>query len=163
VFDIDGSAVNYPGVAIQTSRSFRLSHITSTQFDWQPALVDGSYRLVSPLLPIFFGSPFALQVTMYASVFLETHPPGGSGGADIDFLHTAQIAGFQAFDTTGAPISDFTVTSASGTQYPLDASVPEPASLLLVLAGLAALTLRRPRSRSSNGPVVCFTTLDKRR
>jgi hypothetical protein len=148
-FDIHGSSSISPGAIIQITRVFRLTHTTSAQTGWQPALVDGSYRLVSPLLPIFFGgSPIGISVNMYASAFLETRPPGGAGSALIDFLNTAQFAGLQVFDNTGAPISDFTMSSASGTVYPIDSPIPEPASVVLVLAGFGAMAWRAWRQTS---------------
>lgn len=50
----------------------------------------------------------------------------------------ATLAGIQLFDSQGNPVSDFSLTSMSGTQY-----VPEPNTALLVVAGLGALAGRK--------------------
>ena len=59
------------------------------------------------------------------------------GNADADFYNTAKIVGIDLFDSTGQQITEFGLSSASGASYV--GAVPEPASIALMLAGLAGL------------------------
>ena len=63
------------------------------------------------------------------------------GTADSAFLTTAKITGLELFDANHNAVTAFSVASASGTDYVN--SVPEPASVALMLAGFADLVLRR--------------------
>ena len=78
--------------------------------------------------------------------------------ADNDFGSTAKLVGVDLFDAQGNPITEFTLASASGTVYP--GAVPEPATALLMLAGLlvlvgadAGLSHLRGMYRPSSEPV----------
>lgn len=77
----------------------------------------------------------------------------GSATFDSDFSHTLGWGGITSVTdaATGAPILDWTMTSASGFDYtqsfPLPEPVPVPPALLNMLAGLA-LTGRVSRSRA---------------
>lgn len=60
-----------------------------------------------------------------------------------DFSSTTTLAGIEVTDAAGNIISGYTLTSASGTSYPV-APVPEPASMMaLALGGIALLSRRR--------------------
>jgi hypothetical protein len=65
-----------------------------------------------------------------------------------DFSSTLKLTGIEVVDADGNPVSGWTVTSASGTRYPLAAATPEPGVTALLLSlGLPAsfLALRRRR------------------
>jgi hypothetical protein len=65
------------------------------------------------------------------------------GNADADFYNTAKIVGISLYDYQGNPISDFSLTSASGTNY--IGAVPEPSAMPLMLAGLLGIAGWRGR------------------
>lgn len=67
------------------------------------------------------------------------------GNADVDFYNSARLVGIELFDAQGNPITDFGLTSASGTNY--IGAVPEPTSLSLALVGLLVLSGRCRRLR----------------
>lgn len=124
-------------------------------------------------LPFFFGQPLDLNVS--SSVVAASGYDEGLGGAyaffaAADFSHTSTLTGITAFDVDGRRIDGITITSASGTRYPLspDATppddpgapgdpgtpgqVPEPSTWLLLAGGLTALAVAR-RGHRAKGAV----------
>lgn len=65
------------------------------------------------------------------------------GNADADFYNTAKIVGIDLFDANGQQITEFGLSSASGTSYV--GAVPEPATVMLMLAGLLGFIGLRTR------------------
>lgn len=58
----------------------------------------------------------------------------------VDFGHTIDWAGFSSLtDASGSVVNDYSVSSESGFDYRFGAAVPEPSTLLLLLAGLGML------------------------
>jgi len=75
--------------------------------------------------PVVFGQPWELTLGLAARAY---------GESAAEFMSTARFVGLDVFDAQGHRITDFTLTSGSGTDYL--AAVPEPASMLLMLGGL---------------------------
>ena len=68
----------------------------------------------------------------------------------VDFAQTATLSAIEVFDATGNPVSDFTVSSQSGTHYPLSTpvstpavGVPEPGTAALLICGVTSLAAIR--------------------
>jgi hypothetical protein len=104
-------------------------------------------------LGIVFGEPvdvgFSLQVL--ASVFgHSSQNASGTWAATgiADFRHTATWMGIlELRDAEGAAVSEFEVTSASGTDYRGPIAAPEPGRSVLLLAGAAVLLAKSCRRR----------------
>lgn len=98
--------------------------------------LDGGSTFYSLALPMTWGTAWNLQVGLMAWAY---------GTADANFMSTARLTGVTLYDASHTVVSNVSLTAASGTNY-LNA-VPEPASVLLMLAGLGALGLLARRSR----------------
>jgi hypothetical protein len=97
-------------------------------------------------LPVQFGVPLRLQAGLQVWAL-------GTGNAD--FSSTATLTDVLVFDAEHNPVSEFAISSESGTSY---AATPEPSTVVLTLVGLAALALLRrwvtQRRRSAAGTFV---------
>jgi hypothetical protein len=117
--------------------------------------------LLSSPLPVYWDTPVPVTTTHITDFRFDLkggqlqdptpYTQGGNVSSDVDFYNTARLTGILFTDSSGSPISGITITSASGTTYPLAAeSVPEPGSFAL-LGGLAVPGLlvlgRRCRNR----------------
>jgi hypothetical protein len=133
------------------------------------SLVTGTFAAQNPFTFIF-GEPFFFQSCLGAATGLGIVPavlpssghlttapcsPGallvpliGSGTGSANFFNTFTISGFAISDSSGNSVENPQITSASGAQYPIQA-VPEPASLVLMPLGFAAIALRRRRALPS--------------
>lgn len=116
----------------------------------------GSIGVLPVVVDFVFGRPFALSYTLTASAggtaatsyYRMSASGGGAGNADMS--HTLLWGGISGvFDQSGANVNDFGLSSASGFDYRVAAVVPEPASVALMLSGLAVLAsvLRRRGAR----------------
>lgn len=125
----------------------------------------------SPALPITIPLPltFYNEVTMPLSYTIEltggggaggaftgatTNPPGGLGTAtdnyDVDVTHSldwAGVTGDPIDQGTGLPVTDWTITSASGFNYANP--VPEPSFSAIALCLIAIARMRPSRRRAS--------------
>jgi hypothetical protein len=86
-------------------------------------------------IPIVFGTPEEIKVGLLAEAFQN---------ATNDFSTTATLTGISVVDGLGHPVTDFSITSASGTAYGPNGvegspAVPEPGAAWLAGLGLAAL------------------------
>jgi hypothetical protein len=86
-------------------------------------------------LPIIWGQSWDLTVGLIATAY---------GEAVADFLGTAKVTGIQMFDSQHHEVTNFTLLSASGTNY-LAAAVPEPETYAMLLAGLGLIGVIRRR------------------
>jgi len=123
--------------------------VDNSYWGWSPSTPDETFTW---LLPMTFGHPVHLDVRLASAIALydQTFPDGYDYAATLDLLHTAELTSLLVTDANGNPLSVTSMTSDSGFQYPLSPlngpQVPEPASLLLVFAGIAALTLVRRKA-----------------
>ncbi|HUL02435.1 MAG TPA: hypothetical protein VLV16_04285 [Gemmatimonadales bacterium] len=101
----------------------------------------GIFSLTAPVL---FGSPAQLSVNLSAlsnESWLDF--ASGSATAEGDFAHTLTWGGFtEVRDAQGNLVTNYSVTSDSGTDWSKPA--PEPATAVLVATGLIALGASRP-------------------
>jgi hypothetical protein len=114
--------------------------------------------LMQPL-PVFWDTPIPVTTTHITDFRFDLkggqlqdptpYTQGGSVFSDVNFYSTARLTGIFFTDSAGSPIPGITISSSSGTTYPVSTtSVPEP-SALGILAGVmttAAVAVRRRRS-----------------
>lgn len=78
------------------------------------------------------------------------------GNADDNFYSTARLVGIDLFDANGNAITDFSLSSSSGTSYFAPAApVPEPGTLPLLVSGMLCCIgwqVRRGRKELARGP-----------
>jgi PEP-CTERM motif len=94
-----------------------------------------------------FGVPgtFGLSLAAQSDVAMENT---GSGSATVDFGSTVSMLSLEILDAEKSPIAGGSVFSQDGFTYNPAASVPEPASWLLLASGVVAVIAgRRARHR----------------
>ena len=113
----------------------------------------GSATVQSQPIPFVSGVPVNIEVALSANLYFDcdTLDPAEcviwSGRGMTDYSHTAILTGIELFDSTGAPINTFKISSASGTAYGPDGVVPEPNSFVLSLSVIVVLGAVRYRSK----------------
>lgn len=105
---------------------------------------------VELFMPFIVGEPLTLGAYAIATAGGSGSGASGSFGMGMasfaDTVHWGGVA--QIFLEDGTPITDFQLTSESGTDYrPSFESVPEPATAFLFVLGLSSLLSRSPRTR----------------
>ncbi len=101
---------------------------------------------INGITPQHINVQFSDQVTLQPSNFIDGQTYSGTS----DFSSTLKLTGIQVVDANGNPVSGWTVTSASGTQYPLALSTPEPGAIALLMGACipASLVALRRRKRA---------------
>ncbi len=154
-WDVTGSAsaTGSAYLAISARTNASLANTNSNTF---AIMSNGHYDLTSPI-SFTFGTPFQLTIdsAVQANVGYDyrytTAPDSFSDTASADFLHTAILSSFMVNDSTGAPLSGFTIATDSGRPFlPTIAPVPEPETYAMFLAGLGLMgaVVRRRKSTS---------------
>lgn len=105
----------------------------------------GGSNFFSVLLPMSWGTEWQLQAGMLAFAY---------GSAETNFIGTARVSGATLYDANRREVTDFTLTSQSGTDYrnigatpPPISPVPEPTSVTMLLAGVFVLAGLAKRTR----------------
>ena len=99
-------------------------------------------------IPVTVGQSFTLFISQETQVGVVPHALINSFSGSSDFYHTSVLTSVQLTDANGAPLPDPTLVADSGTIYPFGsapAAVPEPSTILLAGAALAACCLTRRR------------------
>lgn len=100
-------------------------------------------QIQTSMLPVTFNTP----TTVGLGLFVGATPFADGTTIDPGTL----LTGITLYNANSQVISDFTITSGSGTQYGADGleSSPEPATLLLAAGALTALAWARRRRRTT--------------
>jgi hypothetical protein len=93
-----------------------------------------------------FGHPFSFEMDLDTEAFYAS---GGGLSAQSNFSHTALLDGLLVFQnsngTNPVPSPNLAFTSSGGVSYSVSGIVPEPASVWLMVCGLAAFGAIRKR------------------
>ncbi|MHB8472642.1 MAG: VPLPA-CTERM sorting domain-containing protein [Gammaproteobacteria bacterium] len=152
---VTGSTAASSGASASMGISVSSSSTAGSGFGSTLIYGGGTYNMIYDHngLPFVFGAPLTLNTmsTVNANAGYDRYnlPATFSGTATASFDHTAILTGIEAFDQYGDPIKNLSITSASGTHYPIAnvAAVPLPAAAWLLISGLSGLTLTSVRRR----------------
>jgi hypothetical protein len=108
------------------------------------------------VLHFVFGDAISVlgDLSTLAEAIGDNNALGGNTVSVADFENTAQVAPVQFFDLAGNPLSGITLTDTDGFVIPVAGTAvltPEPATLALMVVGLAAIGVRRSRLRARRG------------
>ena len=93
-----------------------------------PGSIVGASTVGSQMFSINLLSPWSFTAGLIVNAY---------GNADDNFYSTARLVGIDLFDSNGNAITDYLLSSGSGTDYfAPTAAVPEPGTLPLMLAGM---------------------------
>lgn len=134
---------------IQASNDASLPNFAAnptTGFTVANGSASGGNLYATQSIPFVWGTPFDFTFGMLAFV-----NPADGHNTSVDFLTTALLDEITVRNAAGEIVQEFGVSSASGTRYTADGlqeappptGVPEPASIALLLAGIAGLAAAR--------------------
>jgi hypothetical protein len=86
-----------------------------------------------------------LQEDLIVTAIANLGSGGGTASSTSDFSHSGILSTIHGFDVNGNELTDFTVMSDSGFDYPTGplGETPEPATVLLAGTSMAGLGLVR--------------------
>jgi PEP-CTERM motif len=131
---------------IEAGLNFSTSDPAGLSFN--PRTYVGNELWITPYYQVDWNQPLSISADFYAGLntHVSEHAEGISYSASADYGNTLELAGMVIVDASGAEVTGWTMTSASGTTYPSGA-VPEPSSVIGVALGLGYLVRRRKNSR----------------
>lgn len=137
-------AITYSDVA-GNSQSFLSQWVLQnrTNGSTSSCLDQGTYGNV-PGLPLVCQMQVTLNAgtsRIYLSGSLRTYTLGLSSATSMDLFHTSSVTGLGVTDGQN-PMAGVSIVADSGTGYPELESIPEPATLLTMGAGLALVFMR---------------------
>lgn len=142
-----GGGPSFTLLRAQANRSDQLPFAISgigdplTGFTAEPGRFGGSGEIRTFQFPFTWGQPFDLKVGVLASSI-----PGPNMTADVDFTGGVTLTGI-ALQANGQLVTDFTITSDSGTPYG-PTGVPEPGLCAMTLVGVVSMAgVARRRAR----------------
>ena len=103
----------------------------------------GSPLITSQAIAFTFGQPFTLTTGFLVYGFIGDYV-NSNGNFTANFADTSTLAGFVIDDSGGKQLSNFSVSSASGTEYP-NTTVPELSPLLAMAVATPILAWRHSR------------------
>jgi hypothetical protein len=132
--------------------------LNNSFFLWEDGILDIRFAtpIRTPSFPFIGGVPFDISLLYLISA---VSIGGDSIQAFVPFTdepkrNTIYLDSIFVFDSNMNPLTGFTLTAASGTEYAAPGKVPEPASILTLTTVLALVeVLRRRRSHSSGGDI----------
>ena len=121
-----------------------------------PRTTTGNETWVTPDYQVVWGRDYSVSADFFGGVTsdVRNHPEGISYTSYGNYSNTLALTGIQIVNANGNPVSGWSLTSASGTNYPLlkpSSAVPEPGAVaLLVCSGVlgGAMFLKRRRKSS---------------
>ena len=134
VYQVLNATVRRGGIGTISNRQPPAGWVTST------GSLSGGSNFFSFDFPINWGQAWEIKVGLMAWAY---------GSADSNFLSTARLTGLSMFDANRQPVTNFSLSAASGTDY-LAAPIPEPQTWVLWLLGLTGLA-RLGRRRRETG------------
>jgi hypothetical protein len=118
---------------------------------YNPRTTTGSELWITPWYDVNWGTPFDVFVDFFGGITsdVRSRPEGLTYTGVGNYSDTLTLAGIHIIDSNGNTVTDWNLTSLSGTNYPhfQPSAVPEPGSLSIiggaVIGGLGILFRRR--------------------
>ena len=110
------------------------------------SVVDGypSRTFMTAPIAYTFGDTITIFMVLDTALIQQADGDGTTPLiANLLYRNTATLTGLTVLDAQGVPISNYSISSESGTSYPLS-SVPEPSSAWLLVASGLILFSRQP-------------------